>query len=153
MWKLRLVVPCLSCFSRLNTPTENESMPTVRCSTCSDPHHWPCVGFFDIEQYKFVCGLCKARKRRQGQELRQLETQARLQTLYAHPSLPIPIWHGPLPTYYRRSNVSVEAGGPYRIPFHSYTDPFYPGLPFHVEEPPPSPGSLNWVSQMALVAT
>ena len=133
MWKLRLVVPCLSCFSRLNTPTENESMPTVRCSTCSEWHHRPCVGFFDIEQYKFVCGPCKARKRRHRQERRQPDTQAGLQALHAHPSLPIPIWDGPIPTFYPPMPAEVD-----RIPFHSYNDLRHPIPGF-----PPSPGSLN----------
>lgn len=50
---------CLFVFSRLNTFTDNESMPTVRCSTCSEWHHRPCVGFFHAEQRKFVCRRCQ----------------------------------------------------------------------------------------------
>lgn len=39
---------------------DNESMPTVQCSTCSEWHHRPCVGFFDAEKHKFVCGRCQS---------------------------------------------------------------------------------------------
>ncbi|KDR80457.1 hypothetical protein GALMADRAFT_242914 [Galerina marginata CBS 339.88] len=35
---------------------DDESMPTVRCSTCFEWHHRPCVGGFNTE--KFVCKSC-----------------------------------------------------------------------------------------------
>jgi hypothetical protein len=96
----------------------------------------------------------KARKRRRRQERRQQETQERLQILHAplpaHHSLPVPIWYGPQPTYYRPMAIlPKELGGPQSIPFFSYSDGLHPISPLHVEEPPPSPG---WVSSMAQAA-
>lgn len=75
----------------------------------------------------------KARKRRRKQERKQQETQERLQTLHAHPSLPIPIWHGPLPTYYSpMANLTMGSGGSTSVQFQSYSDLLHPLPPLPV---------------------
>ncbi|KAF8814347.1 hypothetical protein BYT27DRAFT_7130055 [Phlegmacium glaucopus] len=37
---------------------DDESKPTVQCSTCFEWHHRLCVGFSDVEHRKFVCERC-----------------------------------------------------------------------------------------------
>ena len=38
---------------------DDESMTTVRCSTCLDWHHRRCTGYPDVNSDKYVCGRCK----------------------------------------------------------------------------------------------
>ena len=33
-------------------------MPTIKCSSCFEWHHRPCVDYSDLDSHKFVCGLC-----------------------------------------------------------------------------------------------
>ena len=43
----------------LNSLADDESMPTVRCSTCLDWHHRHCAGYIDLNSDNYVCGRCK----------------------------------------------------------------------------------------------
>ncbi|KIM44033.1 hypothetical protein M413DRAFT_373720 [Hebeloma cylindrosporum] len=38
---------------------DNESIPTIRCSTCSEWHHRPCVRVYENTDQSFVCQRCK----------------------------------------------------------------------------------------------
>ena len=38
---------------------DNESIPTIRCSICSEWHHRPCVSVFENMDQGFVCLRCK----------------------------------------------------------------------------------------------
>ena len=43
---------------------DNESIPTIRCSTCSEWHHRPCVSISENEDQSFVCQLCEVQTNR-----------------------------------------------------------------------------------------
>jgi hypothetical protein len=43
----------------LTSLADNESIPTIRCSTCSEWHHRPCIGISENEDQSFVCQRCK----------------------------------------------------------------------------------------------
>ena len=47
----------------LTSSADNESIPTIRCSTCSEWHHRPCVSIPENKGQSFVCRRCKVRKR------------------------------------------------------------------------------------------
>ena len=42
---------------------DNESIPTIRCSNCSEWHHRPCVSTSDNKNESFVCRRCKVQTR------------------------------------------------------------------------------------------
>ena len=43
----------------LTSLADNESIPTIRCSTCSEWHHRPCVNISENKDQSFVCRYCK----------------------------------------------------------------------------------------------
>ena len=45
-------------FWRLITSVDDESIPTIRCTSCSEWHHRPCVIALDVESPTFVCECC-----------------------------------------------------------------------------------------------
>ena len=53
----------------LTSSADNESIPTIRCSTCSEWHHRPCVSISEKDDLSFVCQRCKdMRKKQLGEE-------------------------------------------------------------------------------------
>jgi hypothetical protein len=49
-----------SCVLELTSRADIESIPTIRCSTCSEWHHRPCVNIFEDENWRFECQHCQA---------------------------------------------------------------------------------------------
>jgi hypothetical protein len=43
----------------LTSLADKESIPTIRCSTCSEWHHRPCVSISENKDQSFVCRRCK----------------------------------------------------------------------------------------------
>ena len=41
---------------------DNESIPTIRCLTCSEWHHRPCISISENKDQSFVCQRCKVRQ-------------------------------------------------------------------------------------------
>ena len=50
--------PARSFFVLTSLP-DNEFIPTIRCSSCSEWHHRPCVSISENEDQSFVCQSCK----------------------------------------------------------------------------------------------
>ena len=43
----------------LTSLVDNESIPNIRCSTCSEWHHRPCISMSEHKDQSFVCQRCK----------------------------------------------------------------------------------------------
>jgi hypothetical protein len=51
--------PAQPFFLVLTSLVDDESIPTIRCSTCSEWHHRPCVSTSEGKEQRFVCRGCK----------------------------------------------------------------------------------------------
>ena len=69
LWKIQMcsiayvVVMVSGCtpviFWRLIPWVDDESMPTVQCTSCSEWHHQSCVSALDVESLTYVCARCQ----------------------------------------------------------------------------------------------
>ncbi|KDR74254.1 hypothetical protein GALMADRAFT_157514 [Galerina marginata CBS 339.88] len=54
------VVKAMEVFNCVCGGEDDESVPTARCTVCSEWHHWPCVEGFISRRHRFVCEPCQA---------------------------------------------------------------------------------------------
>jgi len=52
----------------LISSTDNELIPTISCSTCSEWHHRPCVYISEDEVRNFLCQRCEVQASESGEE-------------------------------------------------------------------------------------
>ena len=63
----------------LTSFADNEFIPTIRCSSCSEWHHRPCISISENEDQNFICQICKDRRKRLLGKEHSESTQAVLQ--------------------------------------------------------------------------
>ena len=53
----------------LTSLADDESIPTIRCSTCSEWHHRPCISISENKDQRFVCQRCNQGRRNEAEQL------------------------------------------------------------------------------------